>query len=192
MLIKDVFELAVLQLVKVTLLVKCPATTLHVGTGVLEPEGFCDNGTDQIYVCKVMDTSSSSSLPNERKGTKYSGRSGPASQKRCLPLGCLHNRTMQRPLGQGIQFQTVREKFAIGGTTTKDNVNEMLSGAICHRPANGYQFLVTNTFIHMLVIVIIVIIVLIFILVNFLLFFLFLDIGTNIIGANTLGCKASQ
>jgi hypothetical protein len=99
---------------------------------------------------------------------------------------------MQRPLGQGVQSQTVREKFAIGGTTTKDNVNEMLSVAICHHPANSYQFLVTNTFIHMLVIVIVVIIVLIFVLVNFLLFFLFLDIGTNIIGANTLGCKAGQ
>jgi hypothetical protein len=112
---------------------------------------------------------------------------------------------MQRPLGQGVQSQTIREKFAIGGTTTKDNVDEMLSGAICHRPANSFQFLVTNTFVHMLVVVIvvnafvhmpvvviIVIVILIFILVNFLLFFLFLDIGTNIIGANTLGCKASQ
>jgi hypothetical protein len=99
---------------------------------------------------------------------------------------------MQRPLRQGVQSQTVREKFAIGGTTTKDNVDEMLSGAICHRPANSYQFLVTNTFVHMLVVVIVVIVVLIFVLVNFLLFFLFLDIGTNIIGANTLGCKAGQ
>jgi hypothetical protein len=52
--------------------------------------------------------------------------------------------------------------------------------------------LVTNTFVHMLVVVIIVVVVLIFILVNFLLFFLFLDIGTNIIGVNTLGCKAGQ